>query len=339
MALRVGEGQRGAENASFPAFALNRLKSPPMPLAASRAVSRALDPLRFRPLLWMALAALAGVAAGGEFSQLLGLGSRADVRWMMPLFPALLAAAGSWQFRAQGLGRRIFFALCLFFGFASGAARRVLPPAGDISQLTRVLTSLDGPLRPVDVVLRGTVADYPKTGDFSTQFPLQCTAPRAGLVWVVAPFGTPLQIGDRVEVDVSLQALPRPGNPGEPAQFWRFIGQNCWCIGVKPGEFRARGVDASYALARRIAVWRLALLHHYERAFRGSGDAAQRENSLRLRPFPAATAQLLTAMVFGEGGLSQPLPQQVQDDFRAAGLSHVLVASGTHVTATVTTYL
>jgi competence protein ComEC len=69
------------------------------------------------------------------------------------------------------------------------------------------------------------------------------------------------------------------------------------------------------------------LLSHYEAAFRGAGDA----RTLQMRPFPAANAQLLTAMVFGEGGLSRPLPTVLRDDFRAAGLSHVLVASGTQV--------
>ncbi|RYG75106.1 ComEC/Rec2 family competence protein, partial [bacterium] len=44
-----------------------------------------------------------------------------------------------------------------------------------------------------------------------------------------------------------------------------------------------------------------------------------------------ATLSGLTAMVFGEGGLSRPLPQILRDDFRAAGLSHVLVSSGSQV--------
>ena len=49
-------------------------------------------------------------------------------------------------------------------------------------------------------------------------------------------------------------------------------------------------------------------------------------------PYPHATAQLLAAMVFGEGGLLEPLPRLTRDEFRAAGLSHILVASGTQAT-------
>ncbi len=293
----------------------------------SPAVSRALDPLRFRPLLWMSLCALGGVAAGGAFSRWCGIETRADLRWTWPIFPALLAIFGAYQLRFHGLKRRALIALALFLAFAAGAARRIAPRDGDISRLARIPAQLDGPLRPTNLSLRGVVADYPKNNEFSTQFPLQCTAPYAGRVWISAPFGTRVEVGDRIRLDVELQPLAKPGNPGEREGFWRFIGQNCWCVGLKPTSFQKEGVDAAYSLARRIGVWRGALLAHYERQFRGAGD----EKSLVWRPFPAASAQLLTAMVFGEGGLSRPLPRTLRDDFRAAGLSHVLVASGTQV--------
>ena len=73
-------------------------------------------------------------------------------------------------------------------------------------------------------------------------------------------------------------------------------------------------------MARKIADIRRAILRHYQNEFEE-----------RSTPFPSATAQLLTAMTFGEGGLSEPLPARLRDDFRVAGMSHILVASGTQI--------
>ncbi|PQV64847.1 competence protein ComEC [Abditibacterium utsteinense] len=294
--------------------------------AVSPATSRALDPLRFRPLLWMAFCALAGVTAGGVWTQSCGIATRADARWLWPLLPSFFVAFGVWKFRRCGLKRRACIAIALFFFFMASAARRIAAPAGDVSLLTQIPARLDGPLLPTSLTVRGVVADYPKNSDFSTQFPLQCTS-HSGRIWVSAPFGTRLEIGDEISLQLEVSALPRPGNPGERDTFWRNIGANCWCLGRKPTNLQKMGVNGSYFAARRIGKWRDGLLHHYEAQFRGAGD----QNSLRWRPFPAANAQLLTAMVFGEGGLSRPLPQTLRDDFRAAGLSHVLVASGTQI--------
>ncbi len=296
----------------------------------SPAVSRALDPLRFRPLLWMAFCALAGVAAGGAWTQGWNIETRADWRTWLPLLPAILTAIWAWKTRDNGLKRRVFVALTLFFAFTSFASRRIAVPQGDISLLTRVPAQLDGPLVPASLTVRGVVADYPKNSDFSTQFVLQCAAQPsfdAGRIWVSAPFGTPVEVGDEISVQLEVSALPKPGNPGERDTFWRMIGAGCWCLGRKPTNLRKIGEDSSYFAARLIGKWRAGLLHHYKAEFSGGHD----QNALRWRPFPAANAQLLTAMVFGEGGLSRPLPQTLRDDFRAAGLSHVLVASGTQV--------
>ncbi|MBW3636509.1 MAG: DUF4131 domain-containing protein [Armatimonadetes bacterium] len=293
-----------------------------------------MNPLRFRPLMWMAIAAVGGVAAGAAWVEVLGAVSRADVRLLFPIFPALLCAFGAWLARRNGLGWRFFLATALFFAFTASAARRIVPPQGDISALTAIPANLDGPLKPISLQVRGVVADYPRNGDFSTQFPLDCTAPRRGRIWVSAPYGTNVQVGDIVSLQLELSALPTPGNWGERASFWRFIGNGCWCLGRKATVLETLGVEPSAFLARRIALWRQGILEHYERAFRGDGG----ETALRMRPFPAANAQIMTAMVFGEGGLSRPLPQTVRDDFRAAGLSHVLVASGTQVSVTVATF-
>ncbi|HEX9996719.1 MAG TPA: DNA internalization-related competence protein ComEC/Rec2 [Abditibacterium sp.] len=293
----------------------------------SPALSRAFEPLRFRPLLWMALAALSGIAAGGYWAGFVLPHSRADSRLLWPLVPALFAIVGICGFRFENPKRAFCAASLLFFVFAAYAARRITPPPGDISHLVQMRRTPIGPIQPLSINVRGVVADYPRRGDFATQFPLQCAAPQTGRIWVNAPYGTPVEIGDVVSLRLELQTLPMPGNGGERASFWRYIVASCWCIGQNPSDLQVLGVADAFGAARRIAVWRQKLVSHYESQFRGAGDA----QSLQMRPFPAANAQLLTAMVFGEGGLSRPLPQTLRDDFRAAGLSHLLVASGTQV--------
>jgi competence protein ComEC len=289
----------------------------------SPALSRSFDPLRFRPLLWMALAALLGVALGT--SGPIASGTRSDLFLWLPWLPALACAVGSILNWRHGIWRRALIAGLVTCFFTAASARRVLPPIGDISELSRVALPHDGPIEPVLVTVQGTVADYPSRGDFNLQFPLECTSPRGGRIWMRVPYGTAVEIGDQVETELLLEALPRAGNWGERESQWRFIGDSCWCLSAKQPSWKKLGVDESYRMARRIAGFRAALLEHYEVAFRGDGEPS----TLRSRPFPAATAQLMTAMVFGEGGLSRPLPRLLRDDFRAAGLSHLLVASGT----------
>ncbi len=192
--------------------------------------------------------------------------------------------------------------------------------------------------------------------------------PLAGRVWVRLPPEARVEVGDALRLRARLTDLPRPGNPGERSLQARYIEQSCWCLArVRAAEdwsIMRRG--EKFSLARRIATLRRRLLSHYERAFappemktaampekpesrrtvtrsaharnevapaeRVQADAVPGEAaSPEARPYPYATAQLLAAMVFGEGGLREPLPRLTRDRFRAAGLSHVLVASGTQV--------
>lgn len=310
---------------------------PAQPGSISATVRFIARPLRFRPLLWMALCALCGVALGGALAVTLGVPdgtTRADLRLLWPLPLALAALSGAVLTRDNGLWWRVCVALTLVFGFAAHGARRVAPPAGDISQLARLPARVNGPLETPVVTVRGIVADYPRRAEFNTQFPLECRGGHSGRVWVRAPFDFPVLVGDEISMLLELRPLRHSTNPGERDDFWSSIGQNCWVEGrlsKAPPSFRAqwriakRG--AEMPVARAIDGWRSAILARYERVFRGPDSAP-----FAGRPFPAASAQLLTAMVFGEGGLSRPLPRELRDDFRAAGLSHVLVASGTQVT-------
>ncbi len=307
---------------------------PASPFQIVRVLAR---PLQFRPLLWMALCALLGVALGGVTAVWLGVPNgttRADPRLLWPLPFAIAALGGALWTRNNGLWWRVCCALALVFGFAAHGARRVTPPAGDISLLARLPVAIDGPLQAPVVAVRGIVADYPRRAEFNTQFPLDCRGPYAGRVWVRAPFDFPVRVGDEISMTLALRPLQSARNPGGRDEFWSSIGVNCWVEGrlhKAPPQFRARWRivkrGAALPVARAVDLWRSAILARYETVFRGPDKAP-----FPGRPFPSASAQLLTAMVFGEGGLSRPLPRELRDDFRAAGLSHVLVASGTQVT-------
>ena len=293
-------------------------------------------PLRFRPLLWMALCALGGVALGGVLAVGLGVPdgiTRADSRLLWPLPLAVAALGGAIILRRDGLGWRVCLALALVFGFAAHGARRIAPPDNDISRLARLPAKVDGPLEAPVVEVRGIVADYPKRSEWNTQFPLECRGKHSGRVWVRAPFDFPIRVGDEISMLLELRPLARPTNPGERDAFWSSIGNNCWVEARLYRTVKQRAQwdiikrGAALPVARVVDGWRNAILTRYERVFRGENEAP-----FPGRPFPAASAQLLTAMVFGEGGLARPLPRALRDDFRAAGLSHLLVASGTQVT-------
>ena len=297
----------------------------------------AVRPLRFRPFLWMALCALCGVALGGAWAVHLGVPdgiTRADPRLLWPLPLAVLAFCGALVMRHDGLWWRVGWALCLIFGFAAHGARRVAPPVGDISLLAHLPARVNGPLEAPVVQVRGIVADYPRRAEFNTQFPLECRGPYRGRVWVRAPFDFPVRVGDEISMELELRPLQASTNLGEREAFWYSIGLSCWAQGrlhLEPPRRRARWSvvrrGAALPVARAVDGVRSAILARYETVFRGPEAAP-----FAGRPFPAASAQLLTAMVFGEGGLARPLPRELRDDFRAAGLSHVLVASGTQVT-------
>ena len=293
-------------------------------------------PLRFRPLLWMALCASIGIAIGGALAVSLGVPNdvtRADGRLIWPLSLAVIFFALAFVVRHHELWWRVALACALIFGFAAHAACRVAPPAHDISRLARLPARVNGPLEAPVATLRGIVADYPKRAEWNTQFPLECRGAHRGRVWVRAPFDFPARVGDEIEMTLELRPLPRATNPGERESFWSSIENNCWVEGrlYRAPQQRARWRmvkrGAAMPVARAVDHWRRAILTRYETTFRGPN-----ETPFPGRPFPAATAQLLTAMVFGEGGLSRPLPRELRDNFRAAGLSHVLVASGTQVT-------
>ena len=288
-----------------------------------------LAPLLVRPLLWLCAAALVGVAVGGACARAWQDLAReeAPLPWLLPFLVAGLAGAG-WPRQGQW-ARRVGWALVVVAFFAVTTARRLLPPRADVSRLTARAAPRDEPLRPVVAKVVGVVADYPRSSRWATRFPLEVETlngkSATGRVAVSLPFDERLDIGDRLELRTDLRPLARPHNPGERDAFWSNIGQSCWCQTGPILQSQLLRPAAAFPVERRVQAVRRALLSRYETLFAGD------ETALRGRPFPRQNAALLMAMVWGESGLTAPLPDQTRADFRAAGLSHLLVASGTQV--------
>jgi len=200
--------------------------SPSAPQVASpaRIFAALLRPFWSRPLFWTCLCALVGVAIGGQVAQgWNGLArEEAPLGWFVS--PFLVGLAWAWRFRRfPSLARAgVALAITAFFGFHT--ARRLLPPRRDVSWQARIGESRAGPVNPLSVALVGVVADYPKRNEFNLRFPLQVETLNGhafkGRVWVSAPFGSGVDIGDRIALRTQLRPLPRPSNPGERAAFW-----------------------------------------------------------------------------------------------------------------------
>ena len=263
--------------------------------------------------------------------------NRAPVFALLILCALALAALSVWQRNRRWVFSRLACGAFCFFAISAHAAARVLPNANDISQLTKTHVNRQTPLKAGVLSLRGYVADYPQRGEFSIEFPLQCIErdgtinktnqktriPSQGRVWVSIPPNVKIEVGDAIQVSGELRPLAQATNSGQREMRWRFVLAGCWSElrAKKTEDVRPLQAAPRYLVARKIASIRRVILEHYQSAF-----------EQRSTPFPRSTAQLLTAMTFGEGGLSEPLPRQLRDDFRVAGMSHILVASGTQIT-------
>ncbi|MEO6908869.1 MAG: DNA internalization-related competence protein ComEC/Rec2 [Abditibacteriaceae bacterium] len=299
--------------------------------------------LALRPLLWISPAVIGGCAAGAAWAQMLQFGFHGNatrdlsILWL-PFVALTLLGLLCWRCYHQKYFwyARIVAAVAIGCGFCGYCARRVLPPNNDLSQLVRYSeiqsdTQLSA-LKKTPVVLQGYVAATPRIGDFNQEFPLKSTSAQSdekvlllhGNVWISAPLNWKVQVGDLIQIQAGLRDLPRVGSASEPEPDWRYILHDCWSMvrlgnhdswrilpAARPWQYR---IDYHLGYARR---W---LLHLYEQRFIHSGVS-----------YPRVTAQLMVAMVFGDGALGTPLPPLVRNNFRAAGLTHLLVASGTQV--------
>jgi len=296
--------------------------------------------LALRPLLWIAPVAMAGSAWGAAWAAL-PLRENAIRNWPLLWLPCAVMAFSlllcGWALRQKYFWMpRVAGALALCAGFFIYSAWRVLPPSGDISQLVHdaetAASRKPSVLQAIPIHVRGYVAEAPHVTDYTQEFPLQSTfvesrgkvLPWRGNIWIQAPLDQQLNIGDRVEIHAALRDLPEPGTDVEANRRWRYILHHCWSM------IKLRNQDSLQRLSPATAgrFWpgttldtvRQLLLALYQHRFIRYDVA-----------YPRASAQLMVAMVFGDGALRTPLPPLVRRDFRAAGLTHLLVASGTQI--------
>ena len=234
------------------------------------------------------------------------------------------------------------------------AMQRQLPPPRDVSTLMRAV-----PLEVREaprVTLTGTIAAPPRRNEFNIEFPLRCRSATfrgrngdvSGLVWVTLPrpeavaneareysqekAGTDDFVeGDVVRVRAILSGLPRATNHDENSRANFYIARHCWSVARASRFGAAQKLSSARGFPRLLDSTRNRILELYRQRMAFGGIASTRDETRSMRPYRNATAVLLTSLIFGEDGLREPLPRATRDRYRAAGLSHLLVASGTQI--------
>lgn len=218
--------------------------------------------------------------------------------------------------------KRLFSHICLLAAIAAGGmlwwewqAQRA---PDDVS---RWLLRLEGHFASVE----GVVASEPEERDDRQQFYLESSrvqrgdvsAAVTGRLMTYAPAEVRLETGDRVRILVRLRAPPEAGNPGQFSLRRYLERQGCYAIATvervqdaqKLGEVPRRSLAAWSARVRK------RILATYEQTMP--------------QPYAELTARLLCSVVYGVR--ASPLPREIEEPFRRAGVFHILVASGTQV--------
>lgn len=241
------------------------------------------------------------------------------------------------------------------------AAQRQLPPPRDVSALIRAV-----PLEVREaprVTLAGEIAAPPRRNEFNIEFPLRCRSATfrgragntSGLIWVTLPrpdapatnakaareysrtengeagATDDFVEGDFVRIRAVLLALPRATNSDEKSRADFYIARNCWCVARASRFGAAQKLQSVQGFPRLLDGTRNRIAELYRQRLAFGGGASTRDETRPARPYQNATAVLLTSLIFGEDGLREPLPRSTRDRYRAAGLSHLLVASGTQI--------
>ncbi|MCC7493865.1 MAG: DNA internalization-related competence protein ComEC/Rec2, partial [Fimbriimonadaceae bacterium] len=254
-----------------------------------------------RPLLTVCLAYVAGVALAAPGS----LG-----RW-----PLVVAAAG---LLLAGLGRRTVAAVggLALLAAALGAARcqlaldrferqPLLRQSGETRPFVGTVSSAPRPLRSGEAVVELRLERLQVSGGW---LPVQGTVRVGGPAAATAPWGR------RVSGRVVLRAPRRAGNPGEASPYRRLRADGVTLVGELDGALTDLGAGAVSWLERLAQALR-------QRCCGGVRAAFRRQ--------PPLLADLLNAMVFGLS--AAPVDAALSEACRRAGVTHLLVASGTQV--------
>ncbi len=184
-----------------------------------------------------------------------------------------------------------------------------------------LLPRLEGHFASVE----GMVASEPEERDDRQQFFLEASRVQSGALsagvtgrlMTYTSADVRLEVGDRVKIWARLRAPMEAGNPGQFSLRRYLERQGCYAVATVERVQDVQKIDdaSPWSLAAWSARVRKRILTTYEQTMP--------------QPYAELTARLLCGIVYGIR--ASPLPREVEEPFRRAGVFHVLVASGTQV--------
>lgn len=190
-----------------------------------------------------------------------------------------------------------------------------------LDDVSRLLPRLEEHFASVE----GVVSSEPEERDDRQQFYLEASRVQSGALsaavtgklMTYAPSDARLVTGDRVRILARLRAPAEAGNPGQFSLRRYLERQGCYSIATveRVQDVQKMGDAPRRSLAAWSARVRKRILTTYEQTMP--------------QPYAELTARLLCGIVYGVR--ASPLPREVEEPFRQAGVFHVLVASGTQV--------
>lgn len=259
------------------------------------------------PLIFLALAACAGIAAADALPQwpawvwLAAVGAAVAFLAKIPRRPALLTLCAAAFAFAHHAGNRDPLRECLAAGLKQGGAA----PA----------------------VVTGVIADDPEpdASGRSFSFPLKLERLETPMLDSLAAgtqlyvrlreFPDTLRYGDRITLTGMLRRAESPRNPGE-FDFPSFLQRQGYSA-----EFEAAGAYDQLSIVERDAGWPVMAAALRAREWIGNAVTADITDD-------AALSSTVRAMVLGT---REKTPAEVQDAFIASGTMHVFAVSGLHV--------
>lgn len=275
--------------------------------AGSSLLAAAVEELRGRPLAVAVALFAVGIWAGARYE--------VAPRWALGALGAASVVAVALALRRS---RAAAMMVLLVAGFAGGFAYSLsqVKAAGDVCTFARSTRTIEG-----------VVVSEPHRSGASQSMAVEVRScvnaatgvrsPARGRVWLTCISPAPLERGDLVRFTSIIYPPREATNPGEI---------------TRRGAVAAAGMTAlAYVreprLLERLGGARLDLLESAGIAFREHVARVMRDTMPG--PYRDALGALLGSIVFG--AKAHPLPPEVMDAFRGAGVVHVLVVSGSQI--------
>jgi len=267
----------------------------------------AVDEIRGRPL----------ACAVGLFALGIWAGAKYEIRapWALgALIAAALAAAGLMLCRKRGAAALMLVIAALAGGFAYSVSQ--VKHANDVS-------TFDDTARTIEGVVVSEPHSFGSTQSMAVEvrdcvnLATGARSPARGRLWLTCTSRAPLERGDRVRFTSVIYTPREATNPGEATR--------------RPALEAAGLLALAYVrderLVERLGAGSLGPIERAGIAFRERVSRLLRESMPG--PYSETLGALLGSIVFG--AKAHPLPPEVMEAFRRAGVVHVLVVSGTQI--------